>query len=188
MEKPPTQTDRDKAAWYALRDLKRSNARTFAYQELAAEGFEVFTPLKQQMKRRMGRTVREERPVITDLLFVRGTRTQIDPVIARRPTLQYRYVKGGAYREAMTVREAEMAAFIRAVRGTETAPRYYRPEEITPAMLGRTVRVIGGPLDGLEAPLLKLRGARTKRAVVTLPAFLSAAVELRGFSFLEVVG
>lgn len=186
-ENPPAGAGGERPVWYALRDLKRANALRPAYHRLLELGFEAFTPLKWQAVRRQGRTVREERPVISDLLFVRSTRPQLDPVVDAEPTLQYRFVRGGAYREAMTVRDVEMDAFIRAVRSVDSR-RYYSPSELTPSMLGRTVRIVGGPLDGVEAPLLKLRGARTKRIVVEIPSLLAACVEVRDCDYLQIVG
>ena len=45
-------------------------------------------------------------------------------------------------------------------------------------MVGRAVRIIGGPLDGYEGNLLSVRGSRTKRLIVELPEFFSAGVEV----------
>ena len=69
---------------------------------------------------------------------------------------------------------------------TADSPRYYRPDEITPAMLGRTVRIVGGPLDGYEGRLLKLRGTRTRRLLVELPNLLSVGVDVSP-EYVEVV-
>lgn len=70
-----------------------------------------------------------------------------------------------------------MERFIHAVRATDS-PRYYLPEEITPQMLGHTIRVIGGPLNGYEGALLSIRGSRVKRLLVQLHGFLSVGVEV----------
>ena len=90
--------------------------------------------------------------------------------------LQYRYVRGG-YMEPMTVRKTDMENFIRAVQSTISA-RYYRPEEITPAMRNRKIRIIGGPLNGLAGTLVTIRGTRVKRLLVEIPTLLAAAVEV----------
>lgn len=58
--------------WYVLRDLRRRNSNTPGYAELAARGFEVFTPLRWEIAVRGGRRVRRQVPVIADLLFVRS--------------------------------------------------------------------------------------------------------------------
>ena len=77
----------------------------------------------------------------------------------------------------MTVREADMNRFIRAVESTEF-PRYYRPEEITPDMLRRKICIIGGQLDGYEGFLITTRGSKVKRLLVELPSLLAATVEV----------
>ena len=163
--------------WYCLRDLKRPNAKQKAYQDLSALGFRVFTPLRQTTVVRMGRKVKMERPVISDLLFVEASREDLDPVVAKTPTLQYRYVKGGAYQEAMTVPDVQMESFIRATREGET-PLYYHPGEINPAMYGRRVRIIGGPLDGVEGRLVSVRGKKTRRVLLELPGLVTMTVEV----------
>ena len=71
-----------------------------------------------------------------------------------------------------------MQRFIHAVESTEN-PRYFTPEEISPGMVGRKVRIVGGPLDGYEGHLQKIQGAHAKRLFVELPNLLAAAVEVR---------
>lgn len=110
----------EQALWYVMRDLKRANARDRAYSLFEDEQFEVFTPMQWTLVTRQGRRVREERPVIPDLLFVRATRRSLNPVVERIPTLQYRYVRGGKYRDPMIVAEADMERFIRAVRSSDS--------------------------------------------------------------------
>ncbi len=163
--------------WYVMRDLKRTNAREPAYKKLAELKVEVYTPMRKRLVTRGGKRVREEVPFLQDLLFVHDTRSHLDPIVASIPTLQYRFVRGNAYRDPMVVREVEMQRFIQAVNTTDT-PRYYQPGEITPAMYGRQVRIVGGPLDGYEGRLLSVRGARTRRLIVELPALLSVSVEV----------
>ena len=118
------------------------------------------------------------RPFLQDLLFVHSEREYLDPVVERTPTLQYRYAKGLGYRQPVVVPDRQMDPFI-AAAGAVPGPRYYLPEELTPDMVGRAVRIIGGPLDGYEGRLLRLRGARTKRVIVELPNLITLAVEVQ---------
>lgn len=172
------------ACWYVMRDLKRPNALLPAYKQLTDAGLEVFTPMRWNLKMRHGRRVRECVPFIRDLLFVRETRTVLDPIVAKTPTLQYRYRRGGEYREPMIVEDSDMEIFIRAV-SESLNPKYYRPEELLPSMYGRTVRVIGGALDGYEGRLLSVRGSRTKRLLVELPGFVTVAIET-DFDYVQI--
>jgi transcription antitermination factor NusG len=167
----------DRLQWFVMRDLKRRNARLPAYKLFDNLKIRFFTPMVWKLVTRHGKRVKEEVPFIQDLLFVHGTRQTVDPVVEKYGTVQYRYVRGG-YKVPMTVREADMQRFIHAVESTEN-PRYYKPEEITPDMVGRKVRIADGPLDGYEGHLQKIQGAHAKRLFVEIPNLLAAAVEVQ---------
>lgn len=168
--------NKNQAFWFVLRDLKRSNSKHQAYRLLEEKEMEVFTPKKWQLRVEKGKKVRREIPCIPDLLFVHDTREKLDPIIEDIPTLQYRWVRH-KYREPMVVPEAEMEHFIHAVRSTET-PKYYLPEEITPAMLNRRIRIVGGLLDGYEGTLVTARGSKVKRLMIELPGVVALGVEV----------
>ena len=146
--------------WYVMRDLKRANAKLPAYKQLLNEHFEVFTPMKEQLSVHGGKRTREEVPFIQDLLFVHDTQEAIDPFVEKYPTIQYRFQKGGGYKNPMTVADADMERFIHAVSVSKN-PKYYLPGELTPSMCGRHIRIVGGPLDGYEGKLLTVRGSNS---------------------------
>ena len=162
--------------WYVMRDLKRTNAKVPAYKLLKGMKMEVFVPMKWHLVTRKGIRIREEVPFIQDLLFVHETRLNLDPIVKKTPTLQYRWLRN-TWREPMTVHDADMDRFIRAVSNSES-PRYYLPEEITPTMYGRKIRIEGGPLSGYEGRLLTTRGSKVKRLLVELEGFLAVGVEV----------
>ena len=163
--------------WFVMRDLTRSNASFPAYKLLESLGVTYFTPMHWVLMARGGQKRREYVPFIHDLLFVHETRSKLDVIVSKTPTLQYRFLKGGSYCEPMVVREAEMNRFIHAV-GSVGNPRYYQPTEITPSMCSRRIRIVGGNLDGYEGKLLSVRGSHVKRILVELPSWLVAAVEV----------
>lgn len=178
----PTKNDgasdeNDCLQWFVMRDLKRRNAKLPAYKQLDGMVETVFTPMVWRLVTRHGKRIKEQVPFIQDLLFVHSTRQVVDPIVEKYGTVQYRYVRGG-YKIPMTVREADMQRFIDAVNSAEK-PQYYTPKEITPDMIGRKVRIVGGPLDGYEGNLQKMQGARTRRLFVELPNLLAAAVEVQ---------
>jgi len=166
----------DNPCWFVMRDLKRPNAKLPAYQLFEERDMEVFTPKKWKLSVVKGERIRREVPCIPDLLFVRDTRANIDPIVESVSTIQYRWVRH-KWREPMTVSDVEMERFIRAVRSSES-PRYYLPEEITPGMLSRKIRIVGGLLDGCEGTLLTTRGSRVKRLLVRLSGLLAVGVEV----------
>ena len=169
-------SNKSQAFWFVLRDLKRPNAKQRAYQLFEEKNIETFTPMKWRLVTIHGKQVRKEVPCIPDLLFVHDTREHLDPIIEENMTVQYRWVRN-KWREPMVVSDAEMERFIQAVSASGT-PKYYLPEEITPEMLNRPIRIVGGPLDGCEGTLVTTRGSRKKRLLVELPELLSVAVEV----------
>lgn len=176
-EKYGVTDESDHLQWFVMRDLKRRNAKLPAYKLFESLGIKVFTPMVWKLVVRHGKRCKEEVPFMQDLLFIHDTRQAVDPIVEKYDTLQYRYIRGG-YKVPMTVRENEMQHFIHAVESSENL-RYYTPEEITPDMIGREVRIVGGPLDGYEGHLQKVQGARVKRLFVELPNLLTAAVEVQ---------
>jgi len=163
--------------WFVMRDLTRANARFPAWEELTKAGFRVFTPLVWKVRTNGARKERYKAPAIHDLLFVESNRELLDPEVTRRPTLQYRFVRGGSYMEVMTVSDKDMERFIRATSSTDD-PKFFLPSELTPSMIGKEVRIVGGPLDGFTGHLLSVRGTRTRRLIVELPGMLTSAVEV----------
>lgn len=171
------ESEKNPLQWFVMRDLKRPNAKCPAYQWLAEQSFEVFTPMKWEITRQRGRAVRRQLPYLPDLLFVHSTRDRLDPVVALHATLQYRFLRGEAAGTPMVVPALEMDRFIRAVQAT-AQPRYFTPAEITPEMLGKSVRVVSGSFDGLEGRLLRQRGSRKKHLIVEVPSLLVTTVEI----------
>ncbi len=162
--------------WYALRDLKRTNAKLPAFKMLEALDVEVFTPKKWRLVSHCGKKERVQVPFMPDLLFAHATAERLDPIVDKIPTLQYRW-RRDVYRQPITVREVDMERFIRAVNATDT-PTFYLPNEITPQMFGKQIRIVGGPLNGCEGHLLTTRGSKVKRIMVELPDFFAVAVEV----------
>ena len=164
-----------------MRDLKRANAKERAYDVLADAGFEAFTPQRWEVVTRGGRKERVLKAVIPDLLFVHADKPRLDEALKRIPSLQYRYQRGHRIDEPMTVGDAEMERFIRAVSvSLETSEaKFFSSEELTSDMVGHDVKIIGGNLDGYTGKLLKMRGSKRRWLLVELPGLLSAAVEVQ---------
>lgn len=170
--------------WFAMRDLKRANAKQPAYRQLADRHIEVFTPMKWCLHLINGKKVREQIPFVQDLLFVHETRDKLDPIVNNTPTLQYRY-RRHAYLCPMTVSDKDMRNFILAVKSSDS-PQYYLPKEITPAMYGSKIRIVGGILNGCEGHLITTRGSKIKRLLVELHDILFVSVEVSP-EFIQII-
>lgn len=168
-----------------MRDLKRTNALLPAYKQLSELGMEVFTPMATCIFNRRGKRIRAEVPVMHDLLFVNETRKNLDPIVAKTPTLQYRFKKGGKQGEPIIVPDDDMSRFIAAVKSTDS-PKFYSADEISSLMCGRTIRMVGGILNGYEGKLQTVRGSKTKRLIVTLSSLMAVSVAIND-EFVEVL-
>lgn len=155
-----------------MRDLQRSRRATHAYSQLAAQGFEVFTPMEYILVTVQGKRGRLLVPAFPDMLFVHTTRELLDERVERMPNLQYRYVRGkspSAPDGVLTVPDLPMRYFMAASNERNNSnPRYYFRSELLPEQVGDRVRVIGGALDGFEGNLLSVRG-RGRKVIVGLP-------------------
>lgn len=170
--------------WFVMRDLKRRNAKKPAYKMLSEKGIEIFTPLISRIRYINRKKVIQEVPYIQDLLFAHACKKELDIIVDSTETLQYRFLRDGK-RTPMTVSEKEMERFIQAVKST-VRPCYYKPQEITPDMVGKNVRIIGGPLNNYEGRLQKMQGSRIKRLFIELPQLLTVAVEVEA-EFIQVL-
>lgn len=169
-------TGNEACQWFVMRDLTRPNAKQPAYKLLDGLNIRTFTPMVWKLMLNHGKRERRQMPFIHDLLFVYASRAELDSVVETTPMLQYRYLRGG-YKMPMTVRAADMQRFIHAV-GFSSSPQYYRPDEVTPSMRNRRIRIIGGNLDGYEGSLITTRGSKVKRLLVEIPMLLAATVEV----------
>lgn len=160
-----------------MRDLKRSNALLPAYKQLSQAGMEVFTPMVSRVFSRNGKRIRKEVPFMQDLLFVNDVRQNLDLIVAKTPTLQYRFKKGGKYCEPIAIPQDAMTRFIGATQASAN-PKYYAMDEISDLMCGRNIRMIGGVLDGYEGKLQTIRGSKTKHLIIILPSLLAVSVEI----------
>lgn len=132
--------------------------------------------MKWHLVTRKGMRIREEVPFIQDLLFVHETQNNLDTVVEKTPTLQYRWLRG-TWREPMTVADRNMEHFIRAVNATES-PSITCRKRLSQPCTGRKIRIEGGPLSGYEGSLLTTRGSKVKRLLVELEGFLAVGVEV----------
>lgn len=165
--------------WFVLRDLKRRNAKSPAYKYLPELGFEAFTPMHWVLRDSLsGSKARVFEPFIHGLLFAKSLKSELDEVVDRTETLQYRFVKG-RQGTPMVVPMDDMERFIKAVTAGQSSCIYYSPEEVRPEMFGKKVQVVGGALDGAMGSLITKRGSRKKRLLLQLDGLLAASVEIK---------
>lgn len=164
--------------WFVLRDLKRKNANNPAYKTLPEMGFETFTPMHWVLRdnTKCGKT-RVHEPFIHGLLFAKALKSELNKVVDKTETLQYRFVKG-LQKTPMVVPMGEMQRFIKVVTSDHANCIYYSPEEVTPEMLNKKVMIVGGGMDGATGYLITKRGSSKKRLLLQLESLLVASVEI----------
>ena len=166
----------DAKQWFALRDLKRRHAKLPAYKMFESLKVRYFTPMVPRLVTVNGKRVDQEVPFMQDLLFVKDTREHLDRIVGNTPKLQYRY-KIGARHTPIIVPTADMERFIHAVESGDN-PKFYSLDEVTPDMVNRKIRIVGGKLDGYIGTLVTARGSKSRRLLVELPTLLAASVEV----------
>lgn len=166
------------SCWFVMRDLKRKNAHNPAYKTLPQLGFETFTPMHWVLKdNAKGGKTRVNEPFIHGLLFAKALKSELDKVVDKTETLQYRFVKG-SQRTPMVVPTTEMERFISAVTLDQADCIYYSPEEVKPEMFNKKVMIVGGGLNGATGYLMTKRGSNKKRLLLQLEGLLVASVEI----------
>ena len=171
-----TQFSQESLQWFAMRDLKRRHAKLPAYKLFENLKVQYFTPMVHRLVVVNGKRVDQEVPFMQDLLFVKDTKAHLDFIVESNPKLQYRY-KIGVQHTPIIVPTVDMERFIYAVESSEN-PKFYALNEVTPDMVNRKIRIIGGKLDGYTGTLVTTRGSKNKRLLVELPTLLAASIEV----------
>lgn len=162
--------------WYAMSAPYRRELR--ARDIFANEGIDCFVPLRQVLVEKPGgRRVRELRPAVASLIFVRATRNEVQRVKDCYGIMQYITRPEGGRNVPVTVPVRQMDSFRRAVELSLHNYLYFRPGEIDISR-GRRVRIIGGPLNGVEGIFMKVKGGRSRRLVVMLDSIGAVAAEV----------
>ena len=146
----------EKKCWLVV--CVQSNREKKTYERLSALGFESFLPLQEETHRWSDRSKKVQRVVIPMVVFVRISPSERIPVL-RLPSVSRFMVLRGESTPAI-IPDAQMERF-----------RFmldYSPEAVeicsTPLAAGDAVKVIKGPLAGLEGELVMI-GGKSKVAV-----------------------
>ena len=138
--------------WYVL-TMRYLRASVVA-QEMRDEGFECFVP-----------------PKITNMLFVHSTRSRVDFFLTYRKTGQLMtYMRSRRDLQPLVVPDRDMRYFMMICDGCE-APIIM--DECPTVKLGNRVRVLSGPLTGIEGNVVRIR--KSKRVLISVGDFVWVA-------------
>ena len=168
-----------KKEWFVMRDLHRGHRTVLSYQDLANKGYETYTPtVKSLSKDKGGKTVVVERPYLPDLFFLKTERVELNDLTTfSKGKFQFRYQYGIHPATPMVVPDKQMDNFIRANQNSDET-KFLNVSEIPSSARNRPIRILSGPLEGVEGMLMGVRGSKRKRLVIELPHFLAISVNI----------
>lgn len=164
-------------AWYAMRV---TYGRELKIQAAMNGKFETFIPKCYKTVERFGKRHYELTSCISNLLFVYGTRNQIEEERQKhieirddKKSHQLNFIKDHE-NEIIKVQNKQMEDFIRVsnLPAEELIPLDIREGE---SLTGQRVKVIGGPLVGIEGFIKRIGG--NKKVVVTIDGILATAIK-----------
>lgn len=171
----------EQKVWYAIRVT--FNREMKVKDDLDLRGIESFIPMKYVMGTRRGRRVKKLVPTIHNLIFF-----HIEPSLMKQykatTRLPIRYIMNPATKKPVVVPEREMKNFI-AVAGTYEEQLVYitpKPGQFT---RGDRVRILGGPFEGAEGVLQRVKG--DSRVIVTVQGLVAVATTAIHPSLLEKI-
>lgn len=163
--------------WFVL---STSSRRESAVRDvLRKEGFRCYVPMLYRTEIVRGHKERRLVPAISGLVFVYGKSEDISDFKLHSKEKFYWLMTGRfGHREKMVVPDKQMQDFIRVTQQREEQVIYFRPDELS-LTKGDRIIIHGGPFDGVEGIMLKLKGKREKQLVVSIPDLAVAAVSVK---------
>ena len=163
----------EEKVWYAIRVT--FNREMKVKDDLDLRGIDSFIPMKYVMTTRRGRRVKKLVPSIHNLIFF-----HIEPSLMKEykanTRLPIRYIMNPATKKPVVVPDKEMQNFI-AVAGTYEEQLEYivpKPGQFT---RGDRVRILGGPFEGAEGILKRVKGdSRVVVSVLGLVAIVTTSI------------
>ena len=173
--------------WFVLFAANSKAAKISDY--LKSTDIEYFYPMSYQERRirNSERTKRFLQPIFRNLLFVKSTKSKLDPILREiklkfgiTSDLYYRY-RDGEESKIIVVPVAVMRNFISVVCAVEEPIIYFSNTDVDLAK-GTRVRINGGVFVGVEGIFMRVKGDR--RVVVSLPNLFSVATAFVPLDFI----
>src|SRR5439155_21616952 len=162
-------------AWYAI--WTRSHCERLVAQQLSAKAFAPFLPEIKVRSKRFGQSRAEHVPVFPGYLFVRHSMDKTSYLEILKARGVVRILEGG-WTRLTRIPDAEIDAIHQIVEaGVELFPHPYFRQ-------GDRVRVVEGPLTGLEGLFVREKASKGRLVVSVDLIKTSVAVEL-DWAFVE---
>lgn len=170
--------------WFAMRATYKREMLAKDY--LTSKGFEVFLPMKTVIKVVRGIKRKLSVPAINSLLFVYAQKEMLQQAKWGVEYLQYLTKKDNDRNVPIVVPDRQMEQFIQFVLNDDIEKRFFAPGEVNLAA-GTKVKVHGGPFDGYEGVLVKIKGKRKKQFCLDIPDVLIVNPVIEDLDLIEVV-
>lgn len=175
--------DNKSVYWFAIRV---SYGRILKVCDMLREkGVECFVPMCTRKVERKGKTEKVTVPAVSNLGFVHSSREFLDNLFSSLGENRYvHYFWDKSTREPIVVPDKSMEDFIRISRVMADDALYLK--DITARLKsGQKVRVVDGPLKGVEGTVIRVR--RSRRVVVDFPGLLAIATTFIDPRNLEII-
>lgn len=178
-----TQSPMTDSHWYALKVFY--NRLNEILNELTDAGVETFVPMATYVVERNGHRMKVRKPMISSLLFFRcdDSRTsEIERQLSQRASI---YKRAGSGRIPAPIPDRQMEIFRLVTGGSETEGLEYLGAETSRYAVGQRVIVTGGPFEGAEGTICRIKGNR--RLVVTINGVCAVATSYIPACFLQKI-
>ncbi len=169
--------------WYVMRAYKAERKAEAALKQSAIDHY---VPKIFALRVYHGVKSRHLVPAIPSMVFVHACYDEILDFKRGSNFVQFvtrRKTDGGG---PLVVPDRQMEDFIKVTSQNDAGAIYLKPEEIN-LQKGTPVRILGGPMDGVEGVFLKIQGKRNRRVVVYLEGVSTAAAVEVSPDLIEVI-
>lgn len=163
--------------WYALRVTY--NREMIVKRYCDAHQIISFVPMTYKISERNGVRIKELKPVVHNLIFIKGTRLLINELKLKFPI---RYMMDRGTGKPIVVPDTEMQHFMTVAGNYDQGIVYLDPGELG-LKIGTRVRITGGPFEGVEGTLVRIKN--NKRVVVEIKGVMVVATHYIHPSLLE---
>lgn len=165
--------------WYVMRTLASNSYKTVR-AHLEAEKIDFFQPCRCVVRKFAGRSTKVMEPYVPNLFFVHSSYQRLHPFTEEGSRFQFYFNRcSGIQADCLVVKDKQMEDFIRVSSCLDADPRFFYPDEGNSLSKGQKVRIISGPLDGVEGVFERVEGSKRKRLVIVIESLMgvSARVE-----------
>lgn len=169
-------------SWFAMRVTY--NREFKAKEFLDKAGLENYLPVRETVRIKSSRKVKETVPVVRGLIFVRGLQSDIQAAKSKIPYLQYIVDRRSGTK--IIVPDRQMDLFISVTSSGDDKLLYFSGDELNLSK-GQRVRITGGEFEGYEGVFLKVKGSSRRRFVVAIEGVVAVALASVSREMIEVI-